>query len=219
MIQNYGVVRGTNRPSFTEGTPVPEQLNGGGERIVTQGLPPKSELTRLGNTWTCSIATASAFTFVAVWPTTRAELVLYNNEPDGGKSYIVDSAFLVNITSQAAAQPFSLLAQLAPPKTAAAPTSDANQLIYSRTGKPNYSGRALRAVANTAFAVANKWEIIGNAAVSPMTTNLGNSIYVDLYGGWVVPPAATFCLAGLAGTAAGTAICGVTWHEVQLAIG
>ena len=129
---------------------------------------------------------------------------------------MIDSAFLVNITSQAAAQPFSLLAQLVP--APAAPTDDTAQLITSRSGKSNYGGNAKKAVAQTTM-IANNWELIGNAAVSPMTTNLGNGIYVDLYGGWIVRPGSMLGLAGLAGTAAGTAIIGVTWHEVMLNLG
>jgi hypothetical protein len=213
-VTSKGLVRRYGAASYGDGE-VPTQVNGRGELVTAAGLPPKTELARLGDTWTCSIATASAFTFVNAWPTTRGELVLYNGESAGGKSYVVESAWIVNITSQAAAQPYCLLAQLVP--VGVAPTDDATQLIYGRAGKTAYSGRAKRAVANTtAGQIANKWEIIGNAAVSPMTTNLGNAIYVDLYGGWVVPPGGVLALAGVAGTAAGTAILGVTWSEVKL---
>lgn len=193
------------------------QQNPRGDLCMAPALPLKAELTRMGDSWSCAIATASAFTFVAAWPTTRAELVLFNGEPTGGKSYLIDSAWLTNITSQAAAQPFSLLGQLALTGIAA-PTDDTAQLIFSRSSRRQYGGQAKRAVASTAFALANKWEIIGNSAISPMTTNLGASIYVDLFGGWLVPPGGAFCLAGLAGTAAGTAIAGLTWHEVQLPV-
>jgi hypothetical protein len=218
-----GSVRGQSVPNLAEGEPgQPIGINPRGDVCVAQGLPPKSELVRMGKTWTCTIATGSAFTFVATWPTTRAELVLYNGNPIGGPSLVMDSAFLTNITSQAAAQPYSLLGQLAQGAGAspavASPTNDTAQLIYSRSGKFNYTGGVLRAVANTAFALANRWEILGNSAISPMTTNLGASIYVDLFGGFIVPPGAVMCFAGLAGTAAGTAILGATWHEVQLTL-
>src|SRR4051812_35298353 len=70
-------------------------INGRGDQRVSQALPPKSELARLGLTYTCAIATASAFTYVNAWPTTRAELVLYNGEAGNGKSYVIDSVWMV----------------------------------------------------------------------------------------------------------------------------
>jgi hypothetical protein len=70
---------------------------------------------------------------VNAWPTTRAELVLYNGEPAGGKSYVIDSAFMADISSAAAAQSKALLAQLV--AAATAPTDDTAQLITSRSGR------------------------------------------------------------------------------------
>lgn len=189
-----------------------------GELIVSQGLPERAEVVRQGNSWGCAIPTGSAFTFVAAWPTTRAELVLSNGEAAGGKSYIIDRVWMTNITSQAAAQPFTMLGQLNPASNAIATgTDNAAVLRYSLTGlNTAYGGNAKRLVANTAFALTNLWFSLGVAAVSPMTTNLGNTAEAFCYGRYIVPPGAQFCVAGLAGTAAGTAICGIEWHEVQL---
>jgi hypothetical protein len=114
----------------------------------------------------------------------------------------------------AAAQPMTLLGQLV--AAATAPTDDTNQLITSRAGKPNYGGKVKKAVANTTMGqLANKWEVLASAQPN-MTTNLGAAVYQDLYGGFIVPPGGGFALAGVAGTAAGTAIIGVTWHEIVL---
>lgn len=199
------------RPAYGDGNFGVAQ-NARGDLWVAQGLPLKAELVRQGDTWTCAIATGSAFTYVNAWPTTRAELVLYNGDPN--KLYVVDSAFMTDVSSAAAAHSKALLAQLAPAGTAAAPTNDTAQLITSRCGK-GYAGNAKRAVANTAFAVANKWEAVA-AAVTANTATIGTTVFAELFGGWVVPPGAALCLAGLASTAAGTAVIGVTWHEVPL---
>lgn len=196
-------------------------LNTRGDLVVAQGLPQESELVRMGQSWGAQIPTGNAFTFVAAWPTTRAELVLYNGEDKGGKTYIISRVWMTNITSQAAAQPFSMLGQLAPAALAIAAAADnAAILRQSLSGKlKNYGGRASLALANVAFCLANQWFTIGAAAVSPMTTNLGNSVEALVYGKYLVAPGAAFGLAGLAGTAAGTAICGIEWHEVQLITG
>lgn len=187
-------------------------INARGDLCVAQSLPPKAELVRLGNTYTCAIATGSAFTYVAAWPTTRAELVLYNGESASGKTYVIDSAWMTSISSTAAAASLSLLAQYAP--AIAAPTDDTAQLITSRSGKTAYPGSAKRAVAVTTM-TANKWELVGHTPAGP-SASIATSVYADLYGGWLLKPGATLGLAGVAGTAAGTAVLGVCWHEVQL---
>jgi hypothetical protein len=216
-----GLVRQVLVPQYNEAQDAPVAMNNRGEQLVAEALPLKTELTRLGNTFSVQIATGNAFTYVNAWPTTRAELVLYNGEPSGGKSYIIDSAFMADISSAAAAQSKALLAQLV--AAATAPTDDTAQLITSRSGRAlfgaAYSGKAKRALANTtAGQIANRWEVIG-ATTTPNAATIGASLYVDLFGGWIVPPGAALALAGLASTAAGTAIIGVTWHEVQLALG
>lgn len=190
------------------------------ELLTSQGLPERSELVRLGFSWGAQIPTGSAFTFVNAWPTTRAELVLCNAGTAGTKTLIIDRVWMTNITSQGAAQPFSMLGQLAPTVLAVAAAADNTAVLRQNLAgrRKVYDGQGTLALANTAFALTNQWFTLGNAAVSPMTTNLGNSVEVNVYGKYLVPPGAAFCVAGLAGTAAGTAICGIEWHEVQLPV-
>lgn len=215
------MVRGKFAPDWAEGREnARAQGNNRGDQIIAQGLPERAELVRLGQSWGAQIPTGNAFTFVAAWPTTRAELLLYNGEDKGGKTYIIDRIWMTNITSQAAAQPFSMLGQLAPAVLAIAAAADnAAVLRQSLSGKvKNYGGRAALALANTAFCLANQWFPLGPAAVSPMTTNLGNTVEALVYGRYLVAPGAAFGVAGLAGTAAGTAICGIEWHEAQIIV-
>jgi hypothetical protein len=214
-----GRSRTTSVRSLSSGQEAVPDMNHRGELLYSMALPERAELVRLGDSWGAQIPTASAFTFVAAWPTTRAELVLSNAEPAGtGKTYIIDRVWMTNITSQAAAQHFSILAQINPTANAiAAGTDNTAVLRQSLSGyKKVYNGNGRLLVANTAFALANQWMTIGMSAVSPMTTNLGASAEAFVYGRYLVPPGAQFCVAGLAGTAAGTAICGIEWHEVYL---
>lgn len=218
--QDYAQVKATTEAfNNQQGQDIRLLANNRGDALMAQSLPPKAELVRMGNTWECRIATGSAFTYVNAWPTTRGELVLYNGEATGGKSYVIDSAWLYNISSMAAAQHQTLIAQVVP--TATAPTNDTAQLISSMSSKTaTYSGNALRAVANTAMGqTTNLWSVIATSQASAMTTNLGAALYAELYGKFIIKPGAGFALAGIAGTAAGTAIIGVCWHEVQLALG
>lgn len=216
-----GLVRRTTMPAYAQGDSMQPSLTERGGLIHQQDLPERSELVRQGASYGAAIPTGSAFTFVNAWPTTRAELVLNNANSAGGNVLVIDRVWMTNITSQAAAQPFSILAQLrAGDCGVAAATDNAAVLRWQLGGKTTIttSGGGRLALANTAFALTNLWFILGNAAVSPMTTNLGNSMSVECYGRYIVPPGGAFCIAGLAGTAAGTAICGVEWHELALAI-
>jgi hypothetical protein len=193
----YGTARATaDLANATQGQSLIMQANNRGDQLVALALPQRAEMARLGQLWTCRMATGSAFTYVAAWPTTRGELVLYNGEASNGKSYIIDKAWMYGITSMAAAQ-----------------------LINSHNGKASYSGYGRVAVANTAAGqIANLWDVLASAN-APMTTNLGQAVVADLWGQYIIPPGGVFALAGIAGTAAGTATIGVTWAEVQLALG
>jgi len=215
-----GQVRKTSVSTYSDADEKIPTINDRGELLFACGLPERSELVRLGFSWGAQIPTASAFTFVATWPTTRAELVLCNIGVAGTKTLIIDRVWMTNITSQAAAQPFSMLGQLAPTVLAIAAATDNTAVLRQNLAgrRKTYDGQGALALANTAFALTNQWFTLANAAVSPMTTNLGNSIEANVFGKYLVPPGAAFCIAGLAGTAAGTAICGVEWHEVQLPI-
>ena len=204
-----GFVRGGNDGfNLGSGSEMPMNLNNRGDLLVAFGLPQRADLIRQGLTWTCRIATGSAFTYVAAWPTTRAELILYNGEQSGGKSYVIDSAWMYGITSMAAAQPMTLVGQLG--IVATAPTNDAAQLISGNNGKSLYSGSGRVAVANTTGGcLTNRWDVLA-CTNAPMTTNLGLAVMADLWGKYIVPPGWVFGLSGIAGTAAGTAIIGVT---------
>ncbi len=211
------LVRNKLIPQYGEGQTVTEGVNPRGEQLFAQALPPLAELTRQGFSFGAQIPTASAFTFVASVPTTRAELVIWNGESAGGKSYVIDRVWLLAITSMAASQPLTLLGQVVPASLGvAAPTDNAAVLrSNNHANSAAFPSLARFMLANTAFAVANQWRVLASATPSP-TTNLGAAIEKDLNGRYIVPPGGAFCLAGLAGTAAGTAVCGIEYHELVL---
>jgi hypothetical protein len=197
-------------------------INGFRNPSAAQSLLDVARLVAVGDSYQASIATANAFTYVAAWPTTRAELLLYNGAAAGGKSIVIDSAWMVNITSQAAANPISLLGQNCAPGLVAAPTDGTTTIVQTSLSKRNPAltrmGVALFALANTAFALANHWDLLASTP-NAATATLGLGVTADVGGRYVIPPTGAFALAGVAGTAAGTAIIGVRYHEVQLLLG
>lgn len=213
------LVRGLVTPNYAEDDERELALNNRGDLVVAQGLPAKADIVRLGNSWHCSIATGSAFAPVAAWPTVLANLLLYNNEPRGGKSLLIDQVWAVAITSIAAASSFTLLGQVVPGiiTTGTQPVNDTAQLITSLSGRLNYGGNVVRCVANSSYCVANKWDAIGAMAAAPAAC-IGAGLVADCYGSFIVPPGGLFGVNVVASTAAGTMCQGITWHEAQLPV-
>jgi hypothetical protein len=202
-----GSVRGNSRPNYAEGD-ARLGLNNGGEQLISQSQLPKTELTRLGNSFNCTIPTASAFTNVAGMPTTRAELALYNGDPV--KSYIIDQVWFLSLTSITAAAGVSLIWQLGFP---AVLTDNTAVLINSPLGKV-YNGKAKRALAVTTM-VANQWAMLASTPAGA-AASIGLGIVANVDGGIIVPPGATLGLNAVVGTATGTSLIGLSWHEAVL---
>lgn len=213
-----GVVRGGSSLNYGDGAGDAQfAINNRGDMSISQGLPSETEAVRMGNTWHVAIATANAFTHVAAWPTTRAELVLHNGEPSNGKSYVVNSVWAANVaTSIAVLSAYTILAQLT--GSATAPTDDTAQLITSQSGRGTYGGRAKRAIASASgYAIANKWQVLGN--MTSAVASIGHSVIAQVNGALIIPPGGILALNLVTGTATGTASIGITWTETQLTLG
>lgn len=210
------LIRRANLSDYAEGVTGQIAGNNRGDLFTAQSLPSKAELVRLANSWSIVTPSANHFTPVAAMPTTRAEMVLYNGEPANGKSYLIDAVFAIADTSIAAAGVLTLLGQTLASGTA--PTDNAAVLVNSRACKASYAGKAKKAIANTAFAIADKWEVLAPSALSSATTAIGLAAYAELNGGFLIPPGGLFLANMIAGTGAGTALIGVVWHEVQLPV-
>ena len=218
----YGFVRGANDGfNFGSGQEIPINLNNRGDQLVALSLPTYAELARMGAVWSMRVATGSAFNAVAALPTTLAAMILYNNEPVGGKSYVLFNAWATTIVAAAASTQYSLLAQVTPSPlgVSTAPTHSATTtLLTSRSGKANYTGNAKRAVAVTTF-FTDGWDVIA-ASGTAAAANIGMGVYADLQGSIVIPPGGSFGLNLIASTVnAAGCIVGCTWAEVQLLLG
>jgi hypothetical protein len=205
----YGQVRGISRDNFGGGDQR-ISLTNGGEVYMAPALPPLTELARQG-LYTARIASGSAFTNVAALPTTRAELALYNADP--AKSYVITGVWYLAVSSMAAAGSIAIIAQVVP--GVAALTDDTAQLITAGDGRP-YGGFAKRAVAVTTM-VANKWDLLQTSINGgSATAQIGLASFADCYGKYIVRPGSTFGVNVVAGTAAGTAVMGIQWAELNL---
>src|SRR5579859_5437682 len=148
----------------------PLLFNSRGDVLAAQSLPERAELVRLGNSWGAQIKEANAWTALITVPTTLANFALQNGESSGGKSYIIDRVWLKAVTSLAAANYLTILAQVVKPGTTIVADS-ANKTLYSLSGKSSYGGKAQIAVASSSVgAVTDQWECLGGLSLATSTT-------------------------------------------------
>jgi hypothetical protein len=205
----YFNTRQTAAQTFGSGSFLAD-MNPRGDICLAQGLLPKTELARLGNSWYAAIPTGSAFTPVAAMPTTRSELSIRNGYTDT-TCLVIDQIGFMSLTSLAAATGATIVAQI---NQAAALTDNTAVLINSPTGR-TYSGSVTRALATTT-AVANCWMALAGMGAGGGTATIGSGLVAELGGGWIVRPGSTLHTNVVFSTAAGTGIGWVSWHEVKL---
>jgi len=196
--------------ALTDQLKIDAQATPRGEIIVVQGMPERAELVRMGNSWQGQLSTHVAP--LAAVPTTTSGLTLYNGEPAGGKSYILEAAYAWCDTSIAATSVLALFGMLNSTKQSNVQTGAL--AIKSLNGKPNYGGKGTLTAGAT---VTNEgWLPVGNSQPSSGTTTVGLSVYAAMEGLFIVPPQCAFSLHALAEAAAGDVFLGLIWHEVQL---
>lgn len=211
-----GRVRGLN-PNNSPENREDEQLHitPTGELLIAEGLPERTEIVRLGDSWQMMSATFAPLTAV---PTTAGVLTLWNGEPGNGKIYVIDSVAITKVIIDVTTNDiFTLWTQYI--KSPMAAPSPAAIAMVSLSGKPNYGGRA-RAVA-TSTTLTNNWINYGNSP--PGATAIAGSAWmqvdVNLFGKYIIAPGAAFTvhvseINSLAGEFRAT----IRWHEIQPAM-
>ncbi len=205
----YANVRQVAAELYASGQSQVDQ-NPRGDLCVAPALLPKTELSRLANSWYTVIPTGSAFTNVAGMPTTRAELAIYNGYTDT-TCLVIDQVWFTSLTSTAAAANITLIAQVV---QVAALTDSATTLISSPLGKV-YSGSVLKALAVTTM-VANKFSFIGTGTTGGAAATIGSGAVAEVAGSIIVKPGFTLGVNAVVGTAVGTSLMGISWAEVKL---
>ncbi len=205
----YANVRQTAPEIYSSGQSQVDQ-NPRGDLCVAPALLPKTELTRLANTWYVVTPTGSAFAPVAAMPTTLAVLAIYNGYTDT-TCLVIDQISFTALTSAGAATNITILAQVL---QVTALTEAATVLVTSPLGK-TYSGSVLKAI-NVTTMVANKFAIVGVGTSGGASVGIASGAVAEIGGGIIVKPGFTLGVNALAGTASGTALMGILWHEVKL---
>lgn len=204
-----GVLRGSTRHKHLE-------ANQYGEALVAQGLPPYTEMARLGGGY--SVYQETVKPCLVVRPTTTSMITLGNGEPYGGKSYIIDRIGAHQIVSKNAQGRFCMWACVHPAGVELPLTGDIAVSVNNfqgNTGDNRYGGLAQCDEGETV--VDNGWYPWGYS-VDPEPTGLlpGTAVDVRVEGRLILPPQAALSLQGVGSTVDIDLHCFISWYEVHL---
>lgn len=212
--QLFAALRQATRRMFTSGPNSLDQ-NLGGDLLVSHVLPERSEIVRLGRSFSAQIPVASAFTLLITIPTTLAELTLQNPNAAGTKTcLIIDRFWIKNVTSEASAGELCPLSQVVPPGTALVANNTAI-LPVNLSGKASSPSATLCLHQTVTGALADKWNHHASRGQSE-TTNIATCVEVFCYGKYIIQPGGMFNINAQESVSGGTAIAGVEWHEAEL---
>lgn len=196
-----------------------------GSLSVAQIEPPKTERARIGARFNAVNGNGSTFLApIQAFPTTTATMLLYNPEPDGGKSYAIDQAyaFLASGTPDVGGALLGCISQekcTAPTKSTGQNGSYANVVISGLAGKSGGASRGLFATAQTLLSTP-AWFPVDSKPQATATAKIAAAVYHgEVQGGACVPPGFGFGLVVLAG--AGTTPLfgfGVVWDEMEFVV-
>lgn len=188
---------------------------------VVQGLPPRTELTRIGGSYVIRTPEVACVTAV---PTTTAPFAFWNGEAQpsatfptspGGLVYVIDAIGWLCTTSAGAASMFQLLALIPKLPTAAQPDTAGTLVIDGLSGQP-YAG--LAKVSATVTVVDDGWFSLGNKIETPLTATGGAGLEVPAEGGIIIPPGHLLALAILAVNTTAKGKFMIRYHEVELPV-
>jgi len=192
------------------------------EQLVASGSAPYREITRMGRSY--QITTTTAVAAAAAIPSTTGGLSLYNGEPDGGRSYVIDFISANGVATAAAAGHAQLLALIGQVREAAPTNSALIAKKMNGLGGGTNDTKARTILTGTALpagtGIAADWFPVGQGLERAAASSLpGQGLYWAAEGRIIVPPGRYFSMQVLGDTTASTFQLCIAWHEVQLALG
>lgn len=192
------------------------------EQLVAASATPYGEITRVGRAF--QVTTTTAVAAAAAIPSTAGGLSLYNNEPDGGRSYIIDFISANGVATAAAAGHAQLLALIGQVRETAPTNSALIPKKLNGLGGGTNDTKARTILTGTALpaatGIAADWFPVGMGIERAAAASLpGAGLYWAAEGRIIVPPGRYFSMQVLADTAASTFQLCIAWHEKQLILG
>lgn len=223
-VKLFGRVRGLNTNiAYGVGNEETEiEISGQGEQIHAQGAAYFSEIGRQGRSFW--INTAAQVASVIAMPTTAVGFAIYNNEPDGGRSYIIDTAWIL-VTASASIKPQATMVGCLGQVREAVPANamSATVVLKNTNGTGKLDTRARVILAGTALPAttgfAGAWMPIVSIANAAVTSLPGFQQTYNLDGRYIVPPGRYFALHCVSAKIDVQCQYGVSWTEKYLNLG
>lgn len=195
-------------------------LSGQLELMVAPGASPYGEIVRIGRAFVINDTVAVAA--VVAIPTTAIGFCIYNGEPDGGRSYVIDWVAAQNVVSTAVVAQAQIIACLGQVREAI-PTNSA-MVVKKLNGVGPGSDSKVLSVLTTALpgttGIAANWFPLGMSAQKPGSgTTPGYGCYAPVDGRIIVAPGRYFAVHVLANVVGETFVHWIAWHERQLVLG
>lgn len=190
------------------------------EQLVAMGASPYGEITKMGRAF--ETHTTAALAAVVAVPTVGNMLSIYNNEPEGGRSYVIDRAWAQNVVSTAVASQCVLIGCLGQTRVAA--LASAALAINALNGLGGKDTRAINGTANldAVTGVVANWRVLPGQTGGLKTGAVATPGYYSnsqIDGRIIVPPGRLFAIHVLANVVGETFIGGIEWHERQFKLG
>jgi hypothetical protein len=192
------------------------------EQLIAPSSAPYREITRMGRAF--QITTSTAVAAAAAIPSTSGGLSLYNNEADGGRSYVIDFISANGVATAAAVGHAQLLVLIGQVREAIPANSALIAKKLNGMGGGTNDTKARTILTGTALpattGISNDWFPVGQGLERASATSLpGAGLYWEANGRIICPPGRYFSMQVLADTAASTFQLCMSWHEVQLTLG
>jgi hypothetical protein len=195
------------------------------ELLTAQGAAPYREITKMGRAfWTGQ--TAAVASVVAI-PTTAANVALYNNAPDGGRSLVIDWIAASCIVSTAVDSRCAQLLALVGQAREAIPTAAA-LTIKKMNGLAGGLGTLVDSVAipvtaalpGTPTGIAANWFPWGpSIAKSAAVGTPGQGLWAAVDGRIIVAPGRYFAINVMSNAVGETFQGYIGWHEMMIDLG
>lgn len=202
------------------GNEVPLALSQQLELLTAQGAAPYREIVRLGRAF--YVNTTAAVAAVVALPTTGHLLAIYNNEPDGARSLVIDWIAASGVVKTAAAGQNQLLCNIGQVREAAptAATLTIKRLNGVGGGSNDTRVNPVTAALPATTGVAANWFPWGPSVGNPgAAATPGMGLWAPVDGRIIVPPGRYFAIHVLADVIGSTFQGYIGWHEAQIELG
>jgi len=193
------------------------------EQLIAAGASPYGEVVRVGRAFMAG--SQAAIAAVVAIPTTAHMFAIYNNEPDGGRSYIIDWISAVNIVSTAVSSSATLLANVGQIREAIPTDAMPAGALRKANGLGSGNDTKVRAILNATALPAGTGVAANWFPASPTFAKSG-AVATPGYGHWqpvdgryIVAPGRYFALHVLANVVGETFLVQVGWHERAITLG